>query len=245
MNIVAAKGLGFWRVALLGVALAAASAARAQIPPPPLIKTYNVNTTADLIDDNVADGLCHTSANNCSLRAAVIQANHLATQNTVAEIHVPAGIFLLTRTQGNFEENYDLDLTSPLATEQVISIQGAGAGRTIIDGNQLSHVIYIETDRVVILRNVTIRHGGNTNDGGGIYNNNGSLTVAESVIEDNHVSIGGGIYGSKGGGIYNDNLGTLTLRGSTILGNVAPLGADVYNLGRLFLYDSVIGVLYP
>ncbi len=264
MKIAAANALRLLHVALLGVALAAASAAHAQIPPPPLIKIYNVNTTADLIDDNVADGLCHTSANNCSLRAAVIQANHLATQNTVAEIHVPAGIFLLTRTQGSFEENYDLDMTSPLAAGQVISIQGAGAGRTIIDGNQLSHVIYIETDRVVILRNVTIRHGGNTNDGGGIYNNNGSLTVAESVIEDNHVSIGGGIFGSQGGGIYNANGGRLTLqdstvrsnsadlgggiyqaatakiRGSTINANVADNGGGIYNAGELVLADSTL-----
>jgi predicted outer membrane repeat protein len=235
----------------------AASAAQAQIPPPPLIKTYNVNTTADLIDDNVADGLCHTSANNCSLRAAVIQANHLATQNTVAEIHVPPGVFVLTRTQGSFEQNYDLDMISPLATDQVISILGAGAGRTIIDGNDASHVIYIEAARAVIIRNVTIRHG-NANDGAGVYNNNGALSVVESVIEDNHTSgDGGGIYSVNGGrlslqdstvrgnsavggggGIFQS--GTAKIRGSTISANAADNGGGIYNTGELVLVDSTL-----
>jgi large repetitive protein len=256
VRIAAENAFRFLHVALLGLVLSAAPAAQAQIPPPPLIKTYNVNTTADLIDDNVADGVCHTSANNCSLRAAVIQANHLATQNTVAEIHVPAGIFLLTRTQGSAEENYDLDLTSPLASSQVISILGAGAGRTIIDGNQLSHVIYIEAARAVIIRNVTIRHG-NANDGAGLYNNNGSLTVAESVIEDNHASgSGGGINNANGGrlslqdstvransadgggGIYQS--GTAKIRGSTINANVADNGGGIYNASELVLLESTL-----
>ncbi|HOX72312.1 MAG TPA: hypothetical protein PK001_11290 [Dokdonella sp.] len=51
----------------------------AQNPPTTII--YRVTTAADLIDDNIADGVCHTSENTCSLRAAVIQANRLATVN--------------------------------------------------------------------------------------------------------------------------------------------------------------------
>lgn len=55
---------------------------------------FTVNTTADLIDDNVGDGLCHTSANKCSLRAALMQANHLTSAGLIV-VSLPAGTFLL------------------------------------------------------------------------------------------------------------------------------------------------------
>ena len=35
----------------------------------------------------------------------------------------------------------------------------------------------------------------------------------------------------------------LTVKGSTLLGNFAPLGGDLYNLGVFYLYDSTIGVI--
>lgn len=233
MKIVVDNARQFLHLALLGVALSAASAAHAQTPP--TIKTYNVNTTADLIDDNVADGLCHTSANNCSLRAAVMQANHLTTADTAAEIHVPAGTFLLTRTQGSSEERDDLDMTYPLSTNQQTSILGAGAGRTIIDGNHTYDVIYIETGRKVIIRNVTIRNG-DANRAGGIYND-GSLTIADSVIEGNQADVGGG---GEGGGIYNDTSGVLVLIDSTVRSNSADLGGGIYQAGMATIRGSTI-----
>lgn len=231
MKIVAENAFRFLHVALPGVVLLAASAAHAQTPP--TIKTYNVNTTADLIDDNVADGLCHTNANNCSLRAAVMQANHLTTADTLAEIHVPAGVFVLTRTQGSAEEESDLDLTYPLNTNQQTAILGAGAGRTIIDGNHANDVIYIETGRRVILRNISIRNG-DANRAGGIYND-GSLTITDSVIEGNHASIGG-----EGGGIYNDTSGVLLLVNSTIRSNSADTGGGIYQTGIATIRGSTI-----
>ena len=51
---------------------------------------FTVNTVADRVDDNVNDGLCHTSVNTCSLRAAIMQANHLNTNGRVS-IEVPRG----------------------------------------------------------------------------------------------------------------------------------------------------------
>ena len=51
--------------------------------------------------------------------------------------------------------------------------------------------------------------------------------------------------GSKGGGIFNAASGTLTVKDSTVLNNVAPNEADVYNLGALTLDDSTVGVIGP
>jgi hypothetical protein len=39
--------------------------------------------------------------------------------------------------------------------------------------------------------------------------------------------------------------GTLAVKDSTVLNNVAPLGADLYNLGALTLDDNTVGVLGP
>jgi hypothetical protein len=76
-----------------------------------------------------------------------------------------------------------------------------------------------------------------SNDGGGIWND-GTLTVSQSTLSGNSA-------GSKGGGIFNSKSGTLTLRSSVVLNNLAPLGADLCNLGHFKLYTSTIGVIAP
>jgi hypothetical protein len=53
---------------------------------------FTVNTTADLPDDNPGDGVCHTSAGTCSVRAAFDEASGSTTYRTVA---VPAGDYPL------------------------------------------------------------------------------------------------------------------------------------------------------
>jgi predicted outer membrane repeat protein len=105
--------------------------------------------------------------------------------------------------------------------------------------------------------------GNSATQGGGIYFGGGTLLeVQGSTFSCNHASdSGGGIYnlgtatlqectlseknsaGSTGGGIFNGASGTLAVKDSTVLKNVAPLGADLYNLGALTLDDSTIGVI--
>jgi predicted outer membrane repeat protein len=80
---------------------------------------------------------------------------------------------------------------------------------------------------------------GNTasDSGGGIYNL-GTATVQQSTLSANTA-------GSNGGGVFNGASGTLAVRDSTVLGNSAPSGADIYNLGALTLDDSTVGVTGP
>jgi hypothetical protein len=113
---------------------------------------------------------------------------------------------------------------------------------------------------------------GNSANFGGAIDNGGTLTVKGSTLSGNSANFGGAIdneFGamltvsgstvggstpmaanvasSAGGGIYNANGATLTVtNSSTITGNTAPVGfgADVYNLGVLYLdATSVIGIL--
>jgi hypothetical protein len=80
---------------------------------------------------------------------------------------------------------------------------------------------------------------GNTasDSGGGMYNL-GTATVQASTLSGNTA-------GSDGGGIFNAASGTLAVKDSTVTNNVAPSGADIYNLGALALDDSTVGVIGP
>ena len=79
--------------------------------------------------------------------------------------------------------------------------------------------------------------GNNTasDSGGGIYNL-GTTTLQQCSLSGNSA-------GSDGGGVFNGASGTFTVKDSTVLNNVAPSGADIYNLGVLILDDSAVGVI--
>jgi hypothetical protein len=76
-----------------------------------------------------------------------------------------------------------------------------------------------------------------SDSGGGIYNL-GTALLQECTLSKNTA-------GSAGGGIFNGSSGALAVKDSTVLNNVAPLGADLYNLGALTLDDSTVRVLGP
>jgi hypothetical protein len=102
-------------------------------------------------------------------------------------------------------------------------------------------------------------------NGGGIFNDH-KLTVSSSTLSNNSAASGGAIANATyqggmltvsnctlagnaatdfGGGIYNGANGKLTIRGSTVVGNLAPVGADLYNLGILSLSGDTIGISGP
>ncbi len=248
------------RRVLLATALLAAVPAHADV-------TFNVNTVADLIDDNTNDGVCHTSANTCSLRAAIMQANHWSNPE-FAIINLPAGTYLVTipipDSGFNSEAVGDLKLSVPLTVDQRIVINGAGAASTIIDGNpngnQRTGVFDVALGRSARIANVTIRNGYDHSYGGAIWNK-GTLTLASSVLEGNRARLdGGGVYndgtltmiattlrsniaGSSGGGIYV--FGPTKIRNSTISNNGANYGGGIYNNNTaLYITNSTISQNY-
>ncbi len=90
-------------------------------------RVFDVNTTADLIDDGFGATTCHTSAGTCSLRAAIMKANSL---DDLVIINLPAGQYNLSipPSGSNGDDNGDLNVTPPSPGQQ-ISILGAGAKR--------------------------------------------------------------------------------------------------------------------
>lgn len=177
-----------------------------------LLATLVVNSTIDGVDADPGDGICEVSpGGDCTLRAAIQEANALDNTGEPDRIDLPAGTYTLSLVGfGEQQSNAgDLDITSDLV------LQGAGAETTIIDGAGLDRVIDIVRGNVVV-DGVTIQ-GGSIQDeddpveglGGGIRNED-TLTIQNSVISGNQANIGAGI------GNYN---GTVTVRQSVISGN--------------------------
>jgi hypothetical protein len=84
----------------------------------------------------------------------------------------------------------------------------------------------------------TIPFGGG--EGGGIYNDSGSLMITNSVVSNNHAGMDGPNFPTgAGGGI--SNYGTLTITDSAITGNQVYLfGGGIYNDGRLAINNSTV-----
>ncbi len=205
--------------------------------------TFVVTKTAD-----TNDGACDS---DCSLREAIIAANANAGADTIT---LPAGTYTLT-IPGTGEDagaTGDLDIVGDL------TINGAGAATTIVDGGGLDRVFHVVSSFTVVINGITIRNGATVagDNGGGLLNAGGIVTLNNCVISGNTTTSGGngaGLYnddtmtvtnctvtgnstagGGNGGGIY-DNGNSLTITNSTISGNSVPGGdgAGLYANGNL------------
>ena len=213
-----------------------------------LAASFTVTKTAD-----TNDGACNA---DCSLREAISAAN----ANPGADsITVPAGNYVLTLL-GSGE---DFAATGDLDIRGGVTLTGAGAATTIIDGNGTSvapdRVLHIISGSVSISA-ITIQNGNSGDFGGGIFAFSGPLTLTNSMLTGNSASNGGGIFNSttttltnstlsgnsagsgNGGGIYSLS-GTVALTNSTLSGNSAPsgTGGGIYGLsGTVALTNSTL-----
>lgn len=192
----------------------------------------------------VVDETTEVDNSSCSLREAIIAANtDAAVDSCVAgdfgadTITLPAGTYTLS-IDGTGE---DLAATGDLDINADLTINGDGAASTIIEGDGNDRVFHVASGSILAINNVTITKGDVEGDGGGIFNDGGTLTLTGSTIS---YSISNGSLGSTGGGIYNNN-GTLTLIGSTISicrarsGTGMGYGGGIYNLnGTVSLTDG-------
>ena len=188
---------------LLAIASATAGAA-----------TISVTTTADTL-----------TGGQCSLRAALAAAN---TDAPVAgctagagsdTIMLPSGDYRLAIAPSGSDDNSsgDLDIASN------VTIDGAGAASTTVDGGGLDRVFSVDTGALVTISGVTIT-GGHASDGGP-----GGPGVA--VAQGGQTSAGGfGNSGANGGAIFD--VGTLTLSHDVITGNRAGNGGVGGNAGQ-------------
>jgi hypothetical protein len=102
-----------------------------------------------------------------------------------------------------------------------LTISGLGATLVTIDGANSYRPFYVESGAIVTLSGMTVTRG-NGDNGGGIFNNGGALTVANSTISSNTAS------GVVAGGIASLS-GTLTVTGSTFSGNTASTAGGIFS----------------
>jgi hypothetical protein len=115
----------------------------------------------------------------------------------------------------------------------------------------------------VTISGVTIKEGSTGDDGGGIFNNGGNLTLTNSTVSGNSATLGfgGGILNNGslnltnstvsgngntatniGGGIFNDNGGSVSLINSTVSGNSSHTAGGIRNDngGSVSLINSTV-----
>lgn len=216
--------------AILGLATASAASA---------VVTFIVDSNLDQIDDDTADGICHTAANTCTLRAAVMQAN--LSSGAGATIQLAATTYTLIRPASGPDgaDNGDLNFTTPASGNPVITIVGAGQTATVIDANQIDRVLSVAANRTATLSRLTLRNGflggAGIPGGAGIYNS-GLLTLDHCTVADNELASTVG----NGGGIYHAS-GVLHLDDSTLHGNVSSgSGGGIFSTAPLFLDRSTV-----
>ena len=207
------------------------------------LAVYNVTTTDDVVD--AGDGLL-------SLREAVIAANANAGADS---INLSAGTYTLTiASAGTDELKEHLNITDSL------SIVGAGAGLTFIDGGNTFKIAEYEATAITnSLSNLTLQNGFETGNAGAIDIDDAatSLTITDvEIIDSTSSSRGGAIHnsgtlilervtmagntGQFGGAIYNESTGSITVTNSTLSGNSAQFGGAIYNEGTLALTNVTI-----
>ena len=146
-------------------------------------------------------------------------------------IVIPPGIITLITFA-----NEDANVTGDLDIHKDLTIQGAGAGSTVLDGGGGDRVIDIFAPATVMISNVTIRNGGFGSRGGGGIRNAGTLTLIDGTVSGN---LPGplfqelGLQDMTGGGILNT--GTMTLTNCMITANIATFGRGEFFGGLAFL----------
>jgi hypothetical protein len=174
-----------------------------------------VTTTADEL--NPGDGLT-------SLREAInaVNAGQVA-DNTIV---LPAGTYKITIPGAGETAN----ATGDFNINHAVTIQGAGAGSTIIDGNGLDRVFSFElaatpASYTATINGVTIQGGSLSGArGAGIQVNDSNanpitLNINNSTIQNNTNNTNGNSDGD-GGGINSEN-GSITLTNCTVANNSA------------------------
>ena len=175
-------------------------------------------------------GILVTNTNNNgvgSLRQAIADANATTTNDEI-------------RFSTLFDTPQTISLTSGelvIANSGSLIINGTGADKLTISGNNQSRIFSINAGTNVSLSKIAIADGNVANGSGGGILNTGVLVIDNSIVRNNKA-----IQSGNGGGIYNTNDSTLTLTNSTIHNNSAIDGGGVGNgfNGTLSINNSTI-----
>lgn len=198
--------------------------------------SFTVDSNGDQVDSNPGNGVCATAGGQCTLRAAIMEANRLAGNDSIT-INSGINITLSTGKADNdgFGENSashgDLDIfcvinatedicTAPGANNNDLSIIGAVGGNTISSGTfSPSSSTGVTTDRVFDIGMDGV-FGGGFGGSEALDITMSNLTIQNgNVREDFNVGFGTANF-ARGGAIRMDGFGFGGTRGSLVLTSV-------------------------
>ena len=192
---------------------------------------FVVDTRADTVDVAPGDGECEDASGDCSLRAAVQEANALAGQQ---RIRLAGGGYVLTRTGAGEDAaaTGDLDLTDRTV------VVGNGSS---VDARGIDRVFDVRSSGRLSAVDLVVRGGAVARNQDGANIRNGGL------LQLREVAVTGGQGGRFGGGI--SSTGTLRLERVLVQGNTSQTaGGGIANGGdaqlrevRLRDNTSVVG----
>ncbi len=203
---------------------------------PAWAKDFTVNSTGEGVDYYPGDGFCDTvfgAMGTCTLRAAIEEANVNDESDTIR--FDPALSGTITLTLGELEIANDTPAINDLI------IQGPGARKITVSGNDASRVFYVNyvnDGAHATISGLTISDGVDVY-GGGILNG-GTLELTDATISNNTSTQNGG------GGVYNYGPGhRLEMTNTTVSGNTAATnnGGGIYNVsdvGSVTLSNTII-----
>jgi CSLREA domain-containing protein len=237
------------RILSTSVAVLGALAATFGVATQAQAATIKVTTTADELNNQPP----------CSLREAIRSANVDTAIGGCASgagpdtITLPKGTIKFTIPNAATDADEDNGGTGDLDILADLTIRGAGAAKTVVDGNGPAigdRVFHVGNAASVTFIGMTIRNGVETVGavGGGGVGNRGKVTFSNAVVTGNSSGNGGGVSNvtgatatfvnttvsgntasGSGGGVRNGPGASSTFTGSTISGNSAQDGGGIFN----------------
>lgn len=189
--------------------------------------TFTVNNnTLDAPDAAAGNGVCADLFGNCTLRAAINEANASAGADTIA-FNLPAAS-TITLTLG------EAVISSPL------TIDGSGASNLTVAGTVNSRVFSVPDQPGTELLPVTMRgftiSGGNATEINNGTGSGGGISVISAMLTFENMVVTGNTAANRGGGLFLAD-GVINLIDSSISGNTAMDiggGAQLQNSSATF-----------
>ena len=179
-----------------------------------------VNSTVDEPDADATDGACATAAGDCTLRAAIQEANARD-----AVVLIPRGTYVLTRHGlDNDASHGDLDITHPMR------VIGAGQSRTVVDGDDADRAFDVRQGGEGSLSHLAVQHGRATDGpGGGIWVHTYPFMLSYLYVHGNEAVAGAAPDSGNGGGIAG--FSDVSVQYAQVAYNRAVNGAGMYYHG--------------
>ena len=225
--------------------------------------TFVVNSNQDTSDASRGNGICADFEGNCTLRAAIEEANALTSDDTIT-FNLPSPSVISLTSQLRVDSNIKIigpgarNLTIQRNAAQgtmnfrifnygsgnLLDLNNTISGVTIANGNivgnstddtggAIKNSIGLNGRKLVLILNGVVVKGNFSNRGGGIFNS-GEMYISNSLISDNKST-------GNGSGINNNGGGKMVIVNSTINGNSgADFGAGIFNAGELILVNSLV-----